>query len=433
MLCFISRHAVLRARCSARACACLWHQDGWVRATNSPGHGRGLGTCVSGVAVRRIAWLTLHCLACGAQAGAAGGLVVVTLLAPLDLVKVRMQAQLRSRSKPSDGCGHTVPNSMLSVAQVGSCALWGSLDPASDAFVSPVVAGHAQDTLSKDGVVGFFAGYPAKAVQVVVQDTTFYFWLSAFKAGLGPSLRAYAGEAGSSMLCAAGAAAVNILLTLPLEVVTTRMQTRARRRGNAATKSGLGYAETFAAIWRREGVGALWHGLEPSLVLTSNPALQFMMFDTLVRLWARHRGKSTRGVTGSSTAGASALAVFLLAAVAKAFALTATYPLIRAKVMMMAAQSRSAPQDARVAKVKVWPAGSAPPFQRSMGSVVRTILQEEGIAGLFHGLPAQLTKTVLGAALVLLIKDKLTKHVRAALLMLWLQVAASHASRRSRR
>ena len=283
--------------------------------------------------------------------------------------------------------------------------------------------------------MGFFAGYPAKAVQVVVQDTTFYFWLSAFKAGLGPSLRSFAGEAGCSMLCAAGAAAVNILLTLPLEVVTTRMQTRARRRGNAATTSGLGYAETFAAIWRREGVGALWHGLEPSLVLTSNPALQFMMFDTLVRLWARHRGKSTRGVTGSSTAGASALAVFLLAAVAKAFALTATYPLIRAKVMMMAAQSRSAPQDARVEKVNLGSAGSASPCRRSrsMGTVVRTIVQEEGIAGLFHGLPAQLTKTVLGAALVLLIKDKLTKHVRAALLMLWLRVAGSIASRRSRR
>lgn len=288
---------------------------------------------------------------------------------------------------------------------------------------------HGQDTLRNDGVRGFFAGYPAKAAQVVVQDTTFYFWLSSFKAGLGPSVRAYVGDAGSSMLCAAAAAAVNILLTLPLEVVTTRMQTRARATSTRAT---LGYTDTFAAIWRREGVAALWHGLEPSLVLTSNPALQFMMFDTLMKFWTRRRTDASH----SGPARASALAVFFLAALAKAFALTATYPLIRAKVMMMAARSKRGKGEPRVSTSERACAceGSGAEAKHSAGmrNVVARIIQQEGVAGLFYGLPAQLTKTVLGAALVMLIKDRLTKRVRAVLGALWLRLALAIGRSRQR-
>lgn len=52
------------------------------------------------------------------QAGATGGLVVVTLLAPLDLVKVRLQARLKAAAAPQDGSSHGGTPTALAVLKV---------------------------------------------------------------------------------------------------------------------------------------------------------------------------------------------------------------------------------------------------------------------------------------------------------------------------
>lgn len=42
-------------------------------------------------------------------------------------------------------------------------------------------------------------------------------------------------------------------------------------------------ADAFAQITRDEGVGALWNGTFPSLLLVLNPAIQFMIYEGLKR------------------------------------------------------------------------------------------------------------------------------------------------------
>lgn len=42
-------------------------------------------------------------------------------------------------------------------------------------------------------------------------------------------------------------------------------------------------ADAFAQIIRDEGVGALWNGTFPSLLLVLNPAIQFMIYEGLKR------------------------------------------------------------------------------------------------------------------------------------------------------
>lgn len=43
------------------------------------------------------------------------------------------------------------------------------------------------------------------------------------------------------------------------------------------------FADAFVQIIRDEGVGALWNGTFPSLLLVLNPAIQFMIYEGLKR------------------------------------------------------------------------------------------------------------------------------------------------------
>lgn len=43
------------------------------------------------------------------------------------------------------------------------------------------------------------------------------------------------------------------------------------------------FTDAFEQIIRKEGVGALWNGTFPSLLLVLNPAIQFMIYEGLKR------------------------------------------------------------------------------------------------------------------------------------------------------
>lgn len=66
-------------------------------------------------------------------------------------------------------------------------------------------------------------------------------------------------------------------------------------------------------ISRDEGVGALWNGTLPSLLLVVNPALQMAVYESIKRRMAGTELNS--------------LGYFLIGAIAKAVATTLTYPL----------------------------------------------------------------------------------------------------------
>lgn len=108
-------------------------------------------------------------------------------------------------------------------------------------------------------------------------------------------------------------------------------------------------ADAFKQIIRKEGVGALWNGTFPSLLLVLNPAIQFMIYEGLKRQlrrgasrevsWKvvaafsryldgkRHGNKKMQPIFPSLLPKLSSLEVFIIGAVAKAVATTVTYPL----------------------------------------------------------------------------------------------------------
>ena len=174
----------------------------------------------------------------------------------------------------------------------------------------------------------------------------------------------------------------------PLSVIQTRLMTQAKQAGVSPTavKASSSILSTAVQIWRSEGFLAFYTGLLPAFILTSNPAIQFLVFDRLKAMLEMilQQHQSTRPI--------NALESFVIGAVAKISATLATYPYIMAKLRL---QYRGP-----------LPAGQQP--YKGTLDVIVSILRQDGMMGLYAGLRAQLLKSVLGAALMFMMKEQLT-------------------------
>ncbi|XP_075978723.1 peroxisomal Membrane Protein 34 [Anticarsia gemmatalis] len=158
------------------------------------------------------------------------------------------------------------------------------------------------------------------------------------------------------------AGSINVLLTSPLWVVNTRMKLE------KASYNSL--VEGLFDLFQKEGAKGLWSGTLPSLLLVSNPAIQFMVYESLKRQLVARGSFDT-------------FSAFLVGAVAKAVATTLTYPL-------QLVQSRLR-------------AGT------SLKPLYRDVKSKPLVA--FRGLEAKLLQTVMTAALMFIIYEKLVRLV----------------------
>ncbi|CAH2239319.1 jg6883 [Pararge aegeria aegeria] len=158
------------------------------------------------------------------------------------------------------------------------------------------------------------------------------------------------------------AGTVNVLLTSPLWVVNTRIKMKKNSYSNLF--------DGLFDVFQKEGVKGLWSGTVPSLLLVSNPAIQFMVYEAL------KRKLTSIGQFDTYTA-------FFVGAIAKAIATTLTYPLQLVQSRLRAGTSLK-------------------PIFIALKSRPLT---------LFRGLEAKLLQTVLTAALMFLIYEKVVRLV----------------------
>lgn len=230
----------------------------------------------------------------------------------------------------------------------------------------------------------------------------------------------------ASLLVAALAGAGNQLVTTPAQVVTTQLQAIARRRRDLLAQGDeRGAAElpeetagaVVCALVRDGGVGALWKGLGPSLVLVVNPAVQYALYEWLL---AGARKRKAAGAGGVAARGAprrpaatpattklSATEIFLLSALAKIGATVVTYPMIVVKSRLQAQGCATGgggggdcgDEDEKTRRQQ------QPQLYRGTGDAVGRIWREEGVGGFFAGMRAKILQTALNAALMLTAKD----------------------------
>jgi hypothetical protein len=217
-------------------------------------------------------------------------------------------------------------------------------------------------------------------------------------------------SAPTRLVLSAIAAMLNTCATLPLDVISTRHQTagagdkRIRREASEDDDSGQVFHDCSDDEEKKDEqlhptavseqypipdslqrslssqikeVLSLWKGLVPSLLLSCNPAIHYTVFDMAKSHLLSRRGNGKSNLTMTDA--------FLLGLLAKFVATVTTYPLIRAKVILMVTS------------------------QTDITQCLQTEYRKHGIAGLYRGCNIQLLHTLLKSALLMMIRERITR------------------------
>jgi len=285
-----------------------------------------------------------------AMAGGVAGMATIALTYPFSTVSTRLQVQQKQKDQQQIT---TVPykNSVDAFKRIITEENWRSL----------------------------YSGLKSALIGIGASSFVYYYWYSLLKS-ISLKFRNKS-ELGTieNLVIAALAGSANVVTTLPIWVVNTRLQLRSNR----------GIAGEFKAIVKEEGFGGLYKGLIPALILVSNPSVQFVSYEKLRSLWRRQSGRTKLG----------GLEIFFLGALAKLIAGVVTYPYLLVKSRLQSQSSTDAPYSGTI-------------------DAILKIFKSDGFLGFFKGMPSKMVQTVLGAAFMFLVKEKISTYTIFCLFLL---------------
>ncbi|KAL8093596.1 peroxisomal nicotinamide adenine dinucleotide carrier-like isoform X1 [Apium graveolens] len=315
-------------------------------------------------------------------AGAGGGIVSQLITYPLQTVNTRQQTERKLEGEKNDHPG-TIDQMCQVVKQEG----WGRLY----AGLKPSLVG----TATSQGVYYYF--------YQIFRDKAEATALERKRKGLGD------GTVGifSSLVVAALSGCINVLLNNPIWVVVTRMQTHKEKSQPQHTKSiasdeevlpmvispRFGSSHAIQELYAEAGIWGFWKGVLPTLIMVSNPSIQFMLYEILLKKLKRHRALLSK----DGARGVTALEIFLLGALAKLGATVVTYPLNVVKSRLQTKQVTG---------------GDKKYHYKGTLDAVMKMIQYEGFSGFYKGMGTKVVQSVLSAAVLFMIKEELVNGAR---------------------
>ncbi|EPS38714.1 hypothetical protein H072_7534 [Dactylellina haptotyla CBS 200.50] len=293
-----------------------------------------------------------------AVAGATGAVLANASVYPLDIVKTRLQVQVKKKKVPTEG-------------------VLVSEDPEKQ-IPPPPEPEHYTSTLDaikrikeKEGIAGLYAGMPGSLIGVASTNFAYFYWYTFVRTYYLSLQAASSSSLGTVAELSLGAVAGALaqLFTIPVAVVTTRQQTSEK-----ANRKDL--ISTAKEVIAEDSWTGLWSGLKASLVLVVNPAITYGAYQ-------RCRDGFFPGKKNLKP-----MEAFFLGALSKALATFATQPLIVAKVGLQS---------------------NPPPGQKKFKSfveVMKYIVHHEGPFGLYKGIGPQLMKALLVQGLLMMTKER---------------------------
>lgn len=257
----------------------------------------------------------------------------------------------------------------------------------------------AQKIIKEKGVLGLYSGLESALYGITWANFVYYYFYEfATKFLLGrksPAKRARGLTTLESMLAGAVAGALTCVGSNPLWVANTRTMT-AKKADPGQSKSAI---RMMIHIAETEGIGALFNGVFPALVLVVNPIIQYTIFEQIKNSIIANKGRK------AFTPGKA----FFIGAFGKLIATALTYPYITLKSRM------------HLQAKKVKEEGGVP--ELTMYQEIRKILREEGVDGLYGGLSVKLIQSITTAAFLFYFKEELLSSSVRAVQMLRLMKA----------
>ncbi|KAI4299446.1 hypothetical protein L6164_032907 [Bauhinia variegata] len=316
-------------------------------------------------------------------AGAGGGIIAQLITYPLQTVNTRQQTE-RDPKKNKNNLG-TLEQMCQVVKHEGWERLYGGLTPS------------LVGTAASQGVYYYFYQIFRNKAEVAA--------LEQKRKGIGD------GSVGmlSSLIVAALSGCVNVLLTNPMWVVVTRMQTHKKESDRTFSGEGLsintdptvlsavepppyGTSHAIQEVYGEAGVWGFWKGVLPTLIMVSNPSIQFMLYEAMLAKLKKKRALSQKGSDGIT-----ALEIFLLGALAKLGATVVTYPLLVVKARLQAKQIKT---------------GDKRHHYKGTRDAIIKMIRYEGFYGFYKGMSTKIVQSVLAGAVLFMVKEELVKGTR---------------------
>lgn len=260
-----------------------------------------------------------------------------------------------------------------------------------------------KDLAQEEGVLSLYRGLEPVLYSLFTSGFVYFYSFHGIRRVTGEK------AALKDLVIGAGAGVINVLLTTPLWVVNTRIKMQgarmllgdekrgARKRTHQKGDTEAGAAKDSAAaasasaaihytcltdglmkIVQQEGFGALWSGTVPSLILVTNPAVQFMIFEMLKRNLKALLDKKEL----------SPFHIFALGAVSKTVSTVLSYPL-----QVVQSKKRHGSPEAR---------------NKSMNELLAELVKN---GTLYKGMEAKLLQTVMTTALMYVFYERIYSFV----------------------
>lgn len=234
----------------------------------------------------------------------------------------------------------------------------------------------ARQILQQKGVLGLYSGLESALYGITLTNFIYYYFyemtsnvfLRANRASKRRGLSTV-----QSIITGAIAGAITCVGSNPFWVANTRTMTGRKEGKNTSA------FKTMIEIIETDGVGTLFAGVLPALVLVINPIIQYTIFEQIKNLVVLRKG--IKGFTP--------IMAFFVGALGKLVATFLTYPYITLKSRMHVAKKQEGKRSL------------------SMVQEIKKIIKEEGIEGLYGGLHVKLVQSISTAAFLFFFKEEL--------------------------
>ncbi|XP_047323301.1 peroxisomal nicotinamide adenine dinucleotide carrier-like isoform X1 [Impatiens glandulifera] len=363
-------------------------------------------------------------------AGAGGGIIAQIITYPLQTVNTRQQTERVAKKSPSKSQSNG--STLIQILQVVRTEGWGGLYSG----LKPSLLG----TAASQGIYYYFYQLLKNKAEAIA--------LARKAKGRGDGTVGMFGW----LVVAAIAGSLNVLFTIPIWVLVTRMQTQtqAERKIMDAKREALlqeasetdpvgfelqeklaeleatrprsyGTLRAASEVYHEAGIKGFWKGIIPTLIMVCNPSIQFMIYESsLKHLKARRavKNKSPKSVTAWEVICPLGMdlnsdsdpdpqikilnlsfvfkrqQVFLLGALAKLGATVTTYPLLVVKSRLQAKQEIGGNKALRYS-------GTVD----AIGKMIRY----EGLSSFYKGMSTKIVQSVFAASVLFMVKEEVVK------------------------